>query len=291
MCAAPRGRAPRLVGLVATFLTLGGAAGCGDTTFFIRRIVAPSVSGNACVYPANPSATPLLEGVLDLAFRRRYTLAPLLQSSDSGADGDGNRRVDVEGFVVELREDSPDGPLIAGADFSNPFTVYQSSVVVPGADAQPGFEVAPFEAVPLPIGDVLYNEVCVRRRGEARSQTPDCPASLFNVNVTKRVIVRVKSFGRTAGGGAVETPPFNFALTVCCGCLRLFPPVAEVDEDAGVGLSLPPQCNTALPPPTPAFCAGLLGQDFQVPCGLCAEDRPSVCQPPGYSARAGVSCR
>lgn len=273
---------------------LAAGAGCADNeiSVYIRRIQSPTLMGTTCSYGVDPTTPAIPEGTLDLAFKHTYRLAPLLQNNISmRADMMSNRiesnLIRFEGFIVELREDSPDGPLVTGPDFSNPFTVYQSNIVLPGPPGQPGYGAAPFEAIPLQIGDALYNEVCVRRRGEVRSTNPDCPVSNFNLNVTKRLMLRVAAFGRTGGGVAVETPRFNFPVTVCCGCLRFFPPAMATEPDSGMGST----CSTAMTVMNEASCPGVLGQDYPVPCGLCSASTPSICQPPGFSARMGVTCR
>jgi hypothetical protein len=274
------------VALVALAATLGCSA--NENSVYIRGIMAPTVNGNTCIYAAEPNGPRIFEGVLDLAFKRTYNLAPLMQSNVTArADPTSNRaesnHVLIEGYIVDIREDSPDGPALSG-DFSNPFSVYQSSVVVPGNVGAAGFGVSSFEAIPLQIGQSLYNSVCVAGRGIRPSPGGASCVPIYDTNVTKRVILSVSAFGHTGGGVSVTTPKYNFPVTVCCGCLRFFPPNDMITAtDSGPTLSV--QRCVPVAAMGPALCNTVQGQDFPVPCGLCLQSNPFLCEPTGVCFR------
>ena len=284
---------------------LSAGAGCADNevSVYIRAMKSPIVSGVTCTLPFDPTTPSLNEGVLDLAFKTTYHLAPLIQSNIySRADMASNRtesaHIFIEGFIVEAHEDSPDGPLISGSGFTNPFTVYQSLTVIPGIGGQPGTGVAFLEALPTQIGQALYQEVCVTRGGITRPAGLDarCPVPLYNPRVSKRIILRVSAFGHTGGGIAVETPSYNFPVTACCGCLVQFPP-ATTAMASGMGMMgttrVVPVCNPGVVVPGPATCPNITGQDFAVDCNFCSTSLPSLCQPFGFvpaTAPATLTC-
>ncbi len=105
----------------------------------------------------------------------------------------------------------------------------------------------------------------------------------YNVNVVKRLILSVSAFGHTGGNVSVQTPKYNFPVTACCGCLRFFPIslAATVTTDGGPGATVNPTCARDMIPVSPASCPNFFGQDYLVPCGLCADSLPDVCEPNG----------
>jgi hypothetical protein len=140
---------------------LSAGAGCADNeiSFYIRAMKQPTAQGATCTISSDPTSANLFEGTLDLAFKTTYHLAPLMQTNiASRSDFSSNRtessQVFLEGFIVEVHEDSPDGPLVTG-NFANPYTVYQTVVINPGTSGTPGFGVGFFEALPTQIGQAL----------------------------------------------------------------------------------------------------------------------------------------
>jgi hypothetical protein len=246
------------------------------------------------------------EGILDLAFRNTYTMAPLIQNNifsriDMNSGRPETNHVIIDGYIVEIHLDSPTGPLyrlrdpMADRDFRNPFAVYQS-MVVPAGTGAPSFAATFFEAIPQVVGESLYEELCRPTREGGRggiepiSPTEAC-VPRYNTNVLQRLILSVSAFGRTGGNVPVLTPKFNYPVTVCCGCLRNFPvALAGGMVDAGPGVVQNPTCVRDVMAMTPAVCPNFFGQDFPVPCGLCADTLPRVCEPTGHSFREGVVC-
>lgn len=276
--------------LAAGALTAGVGCADNETSVFIRTIKAPTLTGSICTFTNEASGNSLTEGYLDLAFKRNYVLAPLIQNNifsrvDPGANRPEPNTLNIQGFIVEIHEDSPTGRLITGSGVNNPFSVYQTVVVPPGAGAAPGFTTTLVEAIPLQIGELLFQQVCRDRRGitDVTGRT-DCVPD-YHPEVLSRLILSISAFGRTVGQVSVQTPKFHFPVTVCCGCLRNFPVTATTTTgDAGVPVpgSLNPSCNAAITQ-SPANCGNYFGQDYPVPCGLCADTLPYVCQPSRHS--------
>ncbi len=287
----------------SSLLVLGALAatvGCADNeiSFYVRGMKQPVAQGATCSFSSDATGSSLFEGVLDLAFKTTYHMAPLMQTniasrSDYASNRTESSQIFVEGYVVEVHEDSPDGPLISG-NFANPYTVYQTIVIPPGATGTPGFGVGFFEAIPTQIGQALYQDVCVNHRGIVRPTGLDarCPVPAYNPAVSKRIIVAVSAFGHTGGGVSVETPKFNFPVTTCCGCLRFFPAATTTTAatDASAGRATP-VCNPATVSTSLAACANIMGQDYSVDCNLCSTARPDLCQPFGFvPSGSGLTC-
>ncbi len=276
--------------LLLAACALSAGVGCAENeiSVYIRQMKAPTLQGTTCIISQDPTTPFILEGTLDLAFKTHYILSPLIHSNlvsriDTNANRTESNHIIIEGYVVEIHEDSPDGPLYAGTGFTNPFSVYQSTVILPGAGGNAGFGAGNFEAIPGQIGEALYQDVCVTRRGIVRPAGLDpnlCPVPIYNTDVTKRLVLGVSAFGHTGGGVSVETPKFNFPITVCCGCLVQFPTATSTTAATDAGAARGPSCAAGTVAATPAICYP--GQDFRVDCNLCATSRPDLCQPFGY---------
>jgi hypothetical protein len=256
------------------------SAGCAenDVSFFIRQMQRTTSTSMVCTVTNTPDGISFFEGTLDLAYKPNYSLSPLLQNNifartDPTAGRAPAAAIIVEGFVVEVRRDSPEGELYTGRDFSNPFTVYQTSFAPTGASGVGGFVATTFEAIPPQIGRALFDEVCTGRRGRVRDPRPGC-GFIYNPDVQQRLMLGVYAFGHTNGGVSVQTPVYNFPLTTCCGCLVNFPanPMADAGAASGFSCYIP---TTSLVNCTP-------GQDVKYDCGICARSNPSLCQPPGF---------
>jgi hypothetical protein len=281
---------------------LTASAGCADNevSVYIRLIKSPVALMGQCSVTNDMAGAALTEGTLDLAFRRTYNLSPLIQNNIFGRfDNQANRaetnHVLIEGYIVEIREDSPTGPLYqpAGSTFNNPFSVYQSLVINASLQGTAAFGATIFEALPQQIGEALFQDLCVTNMGIA--QIPGVPAGVcvprYNPNVLKRLILSVSAFGHTGGNVSVQTPKYNFPVTACCGCLRNFPvSLMAAGADAGPGVVPNPSCAREMVTVTPASCPNFFGQDYSVPCGLCADSLPNVCEPTGHSFNATTIC-
>ena len=127
----------RLLGAVVIGGALASSAGCVDNTvsIFIRQVQSPTASGTTCTLSSDPTGLTVPVGRFDVAVANHYTIAPLIANQMISRANADQLRVEttffsVEGFVVELHQDSPDGPLVGPA-----FTVYQNTIVPPGASA------------------------------------------------------------------------------------------------------------------------------------------------------------
>lgn len=262
-----------ILGVMALGAALMGTA-CVDNqiSFFIRQVQAPlPMGGGTCSVPADPSANRVFEGILDVGLRDDYHMAPLLVSQIAAqANMQMNRPetavISVEGFVIEIHEGSPDGPII-----DRPFTVYQSSTILPPIAGQLSYGVTDLQVIPPSIVNGLRARVCTLN---TTGVTAQCPVPQVTSN-PRRLIVRLLAFGHTLGTGPVETPTFDFPVNVCCGCLVNFPTDADTPDMVYPG----PDCNNGT-----ASTACNVGQDAPVDCRLCAGTNVNFCQPRGYSS-------
>lgn len=252
------------------------ASGCADNeaTFFIRQMSAPLVAGNLCTLPIDPTAQRVTEGVMDVGLRDDYFVAPLFQSSLISTANPSFGRVEtagvnIQGFVVELRDGSPSGALL-----ERPFSVYQSTFVPAGVGGLPTYAATQLQVIPPPVGQALRASVCVVDRTGVDT---NCPVPRIRQRV-KRVIVRMYAFGRTQGNLDIETPIYDFPVNVCCGCLVQFPADADAPETVRPG----PDCTVGVPLVGPGQCG--VGMDFPVDCRSCAGTNREFCQPRGYRA-------
>ena len=273
-----------LLGALALGGVLMSAAGCVDNTVsvYVRQVQSPTVAGTMCTVTNDPTSARINEGTLDVALRDSYTLSPLLANQlITRANMEQLRAettaLNIQGFVIELHEGSPEGGLVGP-----PFSVYQN-VVVPAAIAAgtPGFAVAQIQVIPPPIGQALRAAVC---RIDRTGVTSDCPVPRV-VSANRRILVKMTAFGESLGQNSVESTPFYFPVTVCCGCLIQFPLDADAPESMTSGVG--PDCNNGMPVIGPATCAP--GQDFPVDCRMCSSATPEFCQPRGYSP-TGMTC-
>ncbi len=278
----------------------GGGCADNEATFIIRAIIAPSVAGAGCVYTTETEAR-LTEGRFDVLLANRYMIAPLLQSSlISRADPTAARietsSIQVQGFVFELHNDSPQGSLIA-----EPFTVYQGSFVPASLGGMVGRGFALVQSIPPEVAEAMRAEVCIPRL----VPTMDCPVPTFyragdiipptattpgRVVRDRRVIIRLRAFGRSTGGVSTETPFFDFPVTVCCGCLLTFPPESDtIEMPSAVGLPARsiPDCRNGSAVLNEGSCNP--GQDFPADCRLCS-GYSTACNPPGFTISPTAVC-
>lgn len=273
-----------LLGALALGGVLTSAVGCVDNTVsvYVRQVQSPTVSGATCTITNDPTATHINEGTLDVALRDSYTLSPLLANQLITSASMEQRRAEtatlnIQGFVIELHEGSPEGAIVG-----QPFSVYQN-VVVPSALAAgtPGYAVAQIQVIPPQIGQALKTAVC---RIDRTGVTPDCPVPRV-ASVNRRILVKLTAFGQSLGQNNVESTPFYFPVNVCCGCLIQFPLDSNAPETMTSGVG--PDCNNGMPIIGPSSCSP--GQDFPVDCRMCSSDTPEFCQPRGYSP-TGMTC-
>lgn len=269
-------------------LVLGSTLmGCVDNTvsLFIRQVQAPILAGTVCSFTNDPASPFVPVGVLDVTLASSYRLTPLLANQlITRANMDQGRAetsfLNIEGFVVELHENSPDGPLIGPA-----FSIYQTVVVPPSlAAGTPGYAAANIEVIPPQVVSALSNAVCVV--DPTFPTSAECPVPRFS-SANRRVIVKLTAFGEALNQAGIESVPFYWPVNVCCGCLIQFPPESDSPEAVYSG----PDCRNGAAIQSLGNCS--LGQDYPVDCRACSSTN-RFCNPRGYdtdvSSTSTVTC-
>ena len=272
----------RLLGAVVIGGALASSAGCVDNTvsIFIRQVQAPTASGTTCTLSSDPTGLTVPVGRFDVAVANHYTIAPLIANQMISRANADQLRVEttffsVEGFVVELHQDSPDGPRVGPG-----FTVYQNTIVPPGASAgTPGYAYTQLEVIPTQIGLQLKNTVCAL---DMRGVTSDCPVPAIQSN-DRSIVAKLTAFGNSLGQHSIESAPFYYPIHVCCGCLLRFPTDADAPDMTHPG----PDCLLGTATIDAAGCNP--GQDFGLDCRLCSNSNP-LCQPRGFSVSGTGTC-
>ena len=235
-----------------------GAMGCAEdqSMLFVRQAQARVPSGTSgCTADNSPSSLVITDGTLDLAFRTEYTAA-LLVGNQLVARGNSSQlrtetsRVQIEGAEVRLE----DGEKVEWG----PYTVPGSGFVDPATGSAPSFGLT--ETILL--GSAYGNEL----------------AKNFDRRVVKRLTSVVKILGKSLGGASIQSGEWRFPLSVCYGCLVVFPPDANDPKLARQpNCSLPAGTGTTVNPPC------VLGQDDAIDCRICKTSvRPTdmgLCEP------------
>lgn len=278
--------APRhLLGALVLGGVLTSAVGCVDNTVsvYIRQVQAPTLAGVVCTVSSDPTSQIVSEGILDVALRNDYTLAPLLANQLLTRASMEQQRIEsstlnIQGFEIELHEGAPEGALVVA-----PFTVYQN-VVVPAslAAGTPGYSFGRIQVIPPQVGDALSRVVCNVINTDV---TPSCPVPQVTSS-DRRILVKITAFGESLGQSAIEATPYYFPVRVCCGCLIDFPLDSDAPPAVG-GVGQGPDCNNGMAVPGPGSCN--LGQDFLADCRLCST-RNRLCQPRGFSPTGRTDC-
>jgi hypothetical protein len=230
------------------------AMGCADSEsmIFIRQVQARLPSGStSCTADNAPTSPALGEGVLDVAFRTRYTAAllvgnQLVPRGNSSELRTETSRVAIQGSIVRVLDDA--GNLAWG-----PVTVPGTGFIEPASSATPSFgltESTLFQADQAVMNDLASN------------------------GGLRRDLAIVKVFGRTLGGTTVESGEWQFPINICFRCLISFPAEASTSttmpnclQAASTGTAVTPPCNP--------------GQDDTLDCRACKEifTDPRMCEP------------
>jgi hypothetical protein len=176
-----------------------GSQGCTDdeTGLYIRANLARIAP--QCTVTADPGATQLANGLLDIAERSNYE-ATLLVGNQLTPRGDKqNLRTEsmvitITGAVVHLTD-------AVGATVAD-FSVPANGVVVPDGGDEPGFGLVDVTLIPgSEVENLFMNELSTRDPDRA---------------VTR--VARVSVFGSTVGGLDIESSEFTYVISVCNGC-------------------------------------------------------------------------
>lgn len=252
----------RIWGYVVTLLAAGTVAGSvlpacatNDQSIFIRAVLAPSANrqGGSCVYNNDPQQATNPEPLLDIGLSDSY-YAILLIGNQLIARGDpsNNRaesnRIHIDGAVVRVTE--PDGTLIR--EFTSPATGFND----PQNNNSPGYS-----AIGLSIFD---------------KPTRDIIAPQLTRQTSKTVLVKIKAFGTSLGGGDLESGEYQFPMQICRGCLVIYDGL----DPAKVTVAKPNNCDKAPEANASNATTGpcRLGQDIAISCRSCRQSR-EVCDP------------
>ncbi len=251
----------RIVARIGATLVLAGAggllassSGCADneSSLFVRGVML--VDPKTCVVTPDPEGVFIAGGRLDAAISLGYTGA-LLVGNQLVPRGDGeNLRTEtsrVELYAADVSIQSLGGSVVqrgdgSAAEYSVPITGF----VDPGSDADPGYGIA----------FVLLIDAATAK---------DLQATVAATGLVQELVASVIVRGHTLGGNELETPEYQFPISVCSGCLVTFP--GEADDPANPG----PDC---LLRSNVEQTACLLGQDSAVDCRLCSASLPA-CNP------------
>lgn len=215
--------------LLTAFLLTGVAAvgtGCTDakTSVFVRHVIYPSFEDDGCLYEADPTATSLIDGSLDVAFASVYQ-ASFSVGNQLVARGDADT-LKAESNRVQFYEIEVEVYDFAGGLLSE-YTVPATGFADPGAASSPGYGVVSGIIVDASVTEGFRNGTY--------------PA---NQTVVARTIVH----GITLGGLEVETAPFDYPIFVenVGSCDQPATCDEEVTSDVCyVGQDFVPDCRVA----------------------------------------------
>lgn len=151
-----------------------------------------------CVIPSGVEAAFLSTGLLDLSGERGYVVSPVLQNGASVDEISPNQNVVlVSGADVELRVASTARSIevvtMLAAMQQHLRTHYFSASIVGGGSAGVAFPAIDVDQVRV-LRDLLGDE-------------------------SVPLVARIEVFGVIDGSRDVRTPPFDYPITVCEGCL------------------------------------------------------------------------
>lgn len=226
----------KLAGCIA--MSLFAACVDNDTSLYVEAVLAPDPPD--CNYTADPGATQLFRGYLDVALKADYE-AVVLVANQLAPRGD-KQQLRSETMGIELR----------GAEIR--VTTTQGEVLEEFSVPAGGFVHANDSDDPA-YGATLVTLIPASRGASLANQLRDEPGE------TRLLVSNIRVFGTTLGGLEVTSGEFRFPIQVCYGCLIHYPP--DAIEDIGEG----PQCIGGGDVSTiPCF----VGQDSAVDCRACA---------------------
>lgn len=209
-----------------------------DTSLYVEAVLAPDPPD--CQYTADPGATQLFRGYLDVALKADYE-AVVLVANQMAPRGD-KQQLRSETMGVELR-----GAEIrlttARGEVVEEFSVPAGGFVHANESDDPGYGAALITLIPAGRGASLAD------------QLRDDPGN------PRLLVSNIRVFGTTLGGLDVTSGEFRFPIQVCYGCLIYYPLEALVDSGDG------PQC---LGDGDVSTTQCFPGQDGAVDCRSCA---------------------
>jgi hypothetical protein len=234
-----------------------------DSSFYVVQVVVPPVPvvNQGCLYTASNGTVPgLFSGEFDIGLSQSYSPVVLLGNqlntrSDQLNVRTETARINVRGAVVRVTDSQ-------GNQMST-FTSLSEGTVDPESGTTPGFGLAAITLVDPTTVNQLKTDGIFATRGGRRT-----------------IVSYFKVFGNTLGGTYVESAEFQHVISVCNGCLIVFPSDAELQDTASVKYPHP-NCLAGLPAGTAAGGTIALpcvqGQDQLVDCRLCQDKQ--ACDP------------
>ncbi|HWA77559.1 MAG TPA: hypothetical protein VG937_34720 [Polyangiaceae bacterium] len=224
-------------------LTSLAASGCeeNESMLFIKGVLA--IETTNCVAKPESGGTLKAFGRVDTSLANGY-VAALLVGSQLTQRGSREQlrtetaRLTLEGAEITLN-DAAGNPLPIG---TNPFTSSGTGFVDPAGGTQPGFGAIFVEVIPAGI-------------------MPDVATALGGGGVVQ---AKIRVFGTTLGGQAIESGDYTFSVEVCNGCLISYPTSADSSQP-GQDFECGMATSTSS---TDTICA--IGQDQVTPCTLCS---------------------
>jgi hypothetical protein len=272
-------RLARPVRLLAVVAGLTATAACGGRTetgaedaaapepavadMFIWAVMAPSESD--CRYPADPTATKLGRGKLDLALTTHYEATLLIgnQLRPTGwieAGTQEGSRVTLE--AADVRLETADGKALGAFVFAGGAVVDPAFPSRESGGWEPGWGLFQTDLVTAELGTSLRSALGLTAKRDATASV--------------RITAVVRVLGTTLGQRPVKTTELRYPIDVCYGCLVVFPPQANDP-------SLPAyNCGKLLEPGDTVYSSCIVGQDRYVDCRVCKlllAPNASVCDP------------
>lgn len=253
------------VGIAGSFAALIPSCADNNQTIFIRQIQA--LQAPECTVTSDATAFTTPTGFVDVGIATNYVIHPLV-GNQLLAKGDPRQaraepnRVQLEGAEIELVE--PTGATIAIGGLPNPYSVIATGTIDPTASSDASYGVTQVEAIP-PVFMEAY-----------RKRLHD----LGGIGTTQTIHAKVKVFGHTLGGTAVETGVFTYPITACYGCGVSVPADAVDPKISGRNCKASSATSTS---GTAQKTICFTGQDAFTDCRTCQGVVP-LCTPCSTSA-------
>ena len=245
-----------------TFIVLTSCAGKGSSSSAEPEKPKPTMDEKAlflvgavplvpgtCIANADPSATLVAQGVLDLAFTTSYSAFLLvgnqLLRADAGSETEG-----VALRSAEITLTTADGTVLQ--TYSSVGTGFIASTT-----SSAGYAAMSVNVIPSAVG----TSAAVRN------------AQLLSA--------KIRVLGEAQNGTQLISTELDFPIRVCTGCLLQYPPeAADPTQPPGSNYlcSTAPSTSTRAEPPQPC----IIGQDLPFPCTLCAAT-VQICRDPSLN--------
>lgn len=248
------------VAIAGGFTALIPSCADNNETIFIRQIQA--IKAPECTVTSDVSAFTSPSGFVDVGIASNYIIFPLvgnqlLAKGDARQSRSESNRVVLQGAEIELAD--PSGGTISIGGLPNPYSVIATGTIDPTASADASYGVTQIEVIP-PVFMAAYRQRLHDSGG---------------IGTTQTIHAKIKMFGHTLGGTAVETGTFTYPITACYGC-GVSVPAEAVDPKLGSrnckGTSTTSSSGTS----QKTICAA--GQDDITDCRTCQGVIP-LCTP------------